>query len=185
MTELLIGIGVVVVLVVLIYNGLVGARNEVTNVMGSVDATLKKRFDLIPNLVATVQQYALHEKSTLVELTGLRARAMSPGISSGEKMQLDQQLSGALRGLMVSVEGYPDLKANENFKHLQQTLHETEEQIMAARRAYNAAVTHYNNKVQFFPGSIFASVFNFRPEAVLRTAEAEKGNVNVKNLFKS
>jgi LemA protein len=132
-----------------------------------------------------VQEYAAHEKATLTELTALRTKAMTPGLSPGEKLQVEQQLSSALRGLMVQVEGYPDLKANSNFLHLQQSLHETEEQIMAARRAYNAAVTHYNNRVQGFPGSIFAAMFGFRPENVLRTAEAEKGNVNVKNLFRT
>lgn len=185
MVPILAVIGVFIIFVILTYNGMIAARNEVKNVMGSVDAALKKRFDLIPNLVATVQQYAAHEKTLLNDLTALRARAMNPASSPGDRMQLDTQLNSMLKGLMVSVEGYPDLKANTNFVHLQQTLHETEEQILASRRAYNAAVTHYNNKVQMFPGSLFASIFNFGPAEVLRTPEPERANVNVRDLFKS
>jgi LemA protein len=151
-----ITIGIVAVFVlffIVTYNSLVGKKNQVENAFASIDAMLKKRYDLIPNLVATVKQYAKHESGTLTEITELRAKAMSGGLSSDEQVQVNNQITKAMGGIMVAVENYPELKANENFLQLQRSLNEIEEQISAARRAYNASVTDFNNAIEMFPSS--------------------------------
>ena len=115
------------------------------NAFGSMDVMLKKRYDLIPNLVATVQQYMQHEAGVLKEVTELRARELSGPMASDDAVALNNQIGKALSGIMVAVENYPDLKASENFQQLQQSLNEVEEQISASRRTFNASVTDYNN----------------------------------------
>lgn len=168
---------------IVLYNGLIRKKNEVDNAFGGIDVQLKKRYDLIPNLVATVQQYATHEKDLLQRVTELRAQTLSNQLSTNEKVALDNQMSGALRNLMVSVENYPDLKANENFLNLQRNLNEVESQISAARRAYNAAVTSFNNGIETFPGNLMAGMMGLSRKQVFETPMTERENVNVKNLF--
>jgi len=179
----LIAVGIVAVMVVGMYNMLVRKRNQVQNVFASVDAILKKRYDLIPNLVAAVQQYMKHEQETLTEVTRLRAQALSGGMSDKEKFEIDTRISQALRGIMVAVEKYPDLKANQNFMHLQQTLTEMEEQISAARRAYNATVTVYNNAVEMFPTNMIAKLFDFDRKAAFEIRPLERETADVHALF--
>jgi len=176
-------LGVIALALVLMYNTLISRKNQVENIFGSVDAVLKKRFDLIPNLISSVQQYMTHEKDLLEKITQWRSSAMKPDISDEQKIDLDNKMSGALGSIMVAVENYPDLKANENIMHLQRTLTEVEAQISAARRAYNQAVTDYNNSIEMFPTNIMANMMAFRRKAVFETAEAERKNVNVKELF--
>lgn len=180
---LLVIILFIVLLAVLLYNSLIRKKNEVDNAFGGIDVQLKKRYDLIPNLVATVQQYAAHEKEILQKVTELRAQALSGNLSNNEKVVVDNQMSGALRNLMVSVENYPELKANENFLHLQRNLNEVESQISAARRAYNAAVTNFNNGIETFPGNIMAGMMGLSRKQVFEIPDTERENVNVKNLF--
>jgi LemA protein len=182
MTALII-VGVVLLVLVLMYNALVGKKNQVENIFGSVDAVLKKRYDLIPNLVSSVQQYMAHEKSLLNNITELRSRAMRPGLSDHEKITLDKEITSTLGSIMVAVENYPDLKANENIMHLQRTLHEVEAQISAARRAYNQAVTDYNNAIEMIPTNFMASMMNYRRKEVFAIPETERQNVNVNDLF--
>jgi LemA protein len=186
--DLIVVIGIVALVLVLalflMYNTLVGRRNQVDNAFASIDALLKKRYDLIPNLVATVQQYATHERELLTSLTDIRARALAAAPSPDQRVQLDSQLSQALRQVMVVAENYPDLKASQNFVQLQGSLNEVEEQISAARRAYNAAVTSYNNSVQMMPTSLIAGMFNFAPRTLFEIPEAERQNVDVGALFK-
>lgn len=177
-------LGVIALSLVLMYNTLISRKNQVDNIFGSVDAVLKKRFDLIPNLVSSVQQYMSHEKELLEKITQWRSQAMKPNISDETKIELDQKMSSALGSIMVAVENYPDLKANENIMHLQRTLHEVEEQISAARRAYNQAVTDYNNSIEMFPTNIMANMMRYTRKAVFETAETERQNVDVKELFK-
>ncbi|ASB49837.1 LemA family protein [Alkalitalea saponilacus] len=182
----MIALAIIVVLaliVILIYNGLIRRRNEVDNAYGGMDVQLKKRYDLIPNLVSTVKQYVSHEKELLEKITELRARAVSGSLNNDEKVDLDNQISGTLKGIMVAVENYPDLKANENFLNLQRTLNEVESQISAARRAYNAAVTDYNNGIQTFPGNMMAGMMKMERKEVFLIPEVERQNVNVKDLF--
>jgi len=180
----LIAVGIAAVIIIGMYNALVRKRNQVQNVYASVDAILKKRYDLIPNLVAAVQQYMKHERETLTEVTRLRAKALSGGVSEQEKFEIDTRISEALRGIMVAVENYPDLKANQNFMHLQQTLTEMEEQISAARRAYNATVTVYNNTVEMFPTNVIARLFDFDRKPVFEIRPLERETADVHALFR-
>lgn len=185
-TGLIIILVVVLVLVLMIasmYNGLINKRNQVENVFGSMDAMLKKRYDLIPNLVASAKEYMKHEAGVLSRITELRTKAMEPNISSDEKVAINNELSKSLTGMRIAVENYPDLKANQNFLQLQGSLNEVEEQISAARRAFNATVTEYNNSVEMFPSNIMASIMGLKRKQVFVIEESERQNVNVKNLF--
>jgi LemA protein len=175
--------GVLSIIAILIYNSLIGKKNQVENIFAGVDTVLKKRFDLIPNLVASVSQYMEHEKSTLEKVTELRAQAMKPGISNEQKISLDAQLTSALGAINIAMEAYPDLKANENVMHLQRSLNEIEEQISAARRAYNQAVTDLNNAIEMFPTNIIAGWMNLQRKAVFEITVSERQNVDVCTLF--
>ena len=181
----LIVFGIVVVMAIVLYNSLVGKKNQVTNVFASIDALLKKRYDLIPNLVNTVKTYMQHERGLLTEITDARAKAVSGQLSDNEKVDLDNKISRAMGGIMVAVENYPDLKANQNFMQLQGSLNEIEEQISAARRAYNAAVTDYNNAIEMFPTNFVASMLKYSKKNVFEISEKERQNVDVGKLFKS
>ncbi|MDA3881558.1 MAG: LemA family protein [Prolixibacteraceae bacterium] len=187
MNTTLIIILAVVALVFLIfigmYNNLIRKRNEVDNAFGGMDVQLKKRYDLIPNIVATVKQYATHEKELLTKVTEMRAKATSGNLSSDEKVDLDNQISAGMKSIMVAVENYPDLKASENFLNLQRTLNEVESQISAARRTYNAVITDYNNAIQTFPSNIMAGMMSLQRKEVFVIPETERQNVDVKNLF--
>ncbi len=160
--------GVIAVVIVLwlvgSYNGLVRFRNEVKNAWSQIDVQLKRRHDLIPNLVETVKGYAGHEKSTLEEVIKARSQAVSAtGVQ--EQAQAEQQLSGALGRLMVVVEQYPDLKANQNFLALQEELTSTENKIGFARQYYNDQVMKYNTRIQSIPTNFVAGIFNFGEES--------------------
>lgn len=174
----------ILIYAVVTYNSLTRKRNDVENAFGAIDAMLKKRYDLIPNIVATVQQYAAHEKETLAEITGLRARNYS-SLTDGEKAEFDRSFTAASRNLFAVAENYPQLRASENFMQLQRSLNETEEQLSAARRTYNAAVTEYNNTVMSVPSNIIANIFSFTKKEVLTIPEAERATPDVKKLFQS
>lgn len=179
----LISLGILLVIGILIYNSLIGKKNQVENIFAGVDTILKKRFDLIPNLVASVERYMEHEKSTLEKVTELRAAAMKPGISDDQKIALDAKLTSALGAINLAMEAYPDLQANENVMHLQRSLNEIEEQISAARRAYNQAVTDLNNAIEMFPTNIVAGWMNLQRRAVFEITVTERQNVDVNALF--
>ena len=181
----LIVIGVITIAVILIYNSLVSKKNQVENIFASVDTQLKKRYDLIPNLVATVSKYMEHEKSLFTEVTKLRSEANKPNLSDSQKIKLDTKISSALGSIMIAVENYPDLKADKNVMHLQGTLNEVEEQISAARRAYNQAVTDYNNAIEMIPTNIMANFMRYRRKEVFEISNGERQNINVKELFNS
>jgi len=170
-------------LVAVLYNKLIRSKNQVENVFGALDALLKKRYDLIPNLVDVTKEYMKYEKETLVEITRLRTQAMSGNISDSEKMQINDKIGRLGRGLMIAVENYPNLKANESFAHLQSQWSEVEEQISAGRRAYNGAVTDYNNAIEMFPTNLMANAMNYQRKDVLETAEEERENISAKDLF--
>ncbi|MBW6488629.1 LemA family protein [Sulfurimonas sp.] len=174
---------ILALLLVLMYNSLVAKKNQVENIFASVDTILKKRYDLIPNLVATVSRYMEHEKSLLEEATKLRSEATKPNLSDAHKIALDAKITSALDSIMVAVEDYPELKANENVMHLQHTLHEVEEQISAARRAYNQSVTDYNNAIEMIPTNFMASLMSYQKKQVFEIVEGERKNVDVKELF--
>lgn len=185
MIPFLIIAGVLVLWLAISYNGLIAKRNEADKAFASIDTMAKKRYDLIPNLVATVQQYMQHERATLTEITEMRAKATSGNLSDDDKIALDSKITKAMSGIMVAVENYPDLKASTNFMQLQGSLNEVEEQLSAARRFYNAAVTTYNNAIQMVPTNIIASMFNFKGKKLFEITEQERQNVDVKSLFKS
>jgi len=176
---------VVIVLVVLLYNSLVGKKNQVINVFGTIDAMLKKRYDLLPKLITTVKTYMQHERALLEQITEMRAKAVSGGLSDDEKVDLDNKVTKALGGIMVAVENYPDLKANQNFLQLQGTMNEVEEQISAARRAYNAAVTDYNNAVEMFPTNMAASMMGYKLKKVFEISEEQRQDIDTDKLFKA
>lgn len=174
---------VFVISIVSMYNGLIRRRNEVDNAFGGMDVQLKKRYDLIPNLVSTVKQYAQHEKDLLTKVTEMRAKATSGKLSNDEKVALDNQISAGMKGIMVAVESYPDLKASANFMNLQRTLNEVESQISAARRTYNAVITMYNNGIQTFPRNIIARKMKMQTKHVFEIPEVERQNVDVNSMF--
>ena len=178
-------LGIILLIGIVLYNSLIGKKNQVANAFSSIDVMLKKRFDLLPNLVETVKQYMQHESATLTKIVELRSRANAGNLSTNEKIELDKQVSSGVRGLMLSVEAYPDLKANQNFINLQSTWTESEEQIAAARRTYNASVTDYNDAIMMFPGSVVAGMLSYQPIAVLANTEEERKNVSAKDLFNS
>lgn len=177
-------IGIIVVYVASVYNSLTRRSNNVDNAFGSIDAMLKKRFDLIPNLVASVQQYAKHEETIFSKVVEMRNRSYGD-LSTEDKASFDQAFTQASRRFFAVAENYPDLKASENFVHLQRSLNDVEEQLSAARRTYNANVTDFNNMVMTFPSNLLAGMFNFSKKPVLSIPEEERANVNVKELFHS
>lgn len=183
-----IAIGILVAAVLIIaflYNSLVGKKNQVTNVFGTIDALLKKRYDLLPKLITTVKAYMKHERALLERITEMRAKAVSGRLSDDEKVELDNKVTKALGGIMVAVENYPDLKANQNFLQLQAAMNEVEEQISAARRAYNATVTDYNNAVEMFPTNLVAGMISYRLKKVFEIAEKERQDIDAEKLFSS
>jgi len=170
---------------IILSNTLTYRRNQADNAFASVDVYLKKRFDLIPNLVAAVQQYMGHEKSVLTEITALRTEAMKGGLSGEEIIEINNRMNSALRSINVVMENYPELKSNTNILQLQASLNEVEEQLSAARRTYNAAVLSFNNGVQLFPSNVIATIRGLRTRSYLETPEPERNNVDVRELFNS
>ena len=150
----------IVIIAIFLFNGLVRSRNQVDEAWSDIEVQLKRRYDLIPNLVNTVKGYAAHESGVFEKVTAARAAAMGAG-SMAEKLKDENMLSGALKSLFAVAEAYPDLKANQNFLQLQNDLTDTEDKIQAARRFYNGNVRDFNTKIQTFPGNIFASMFGF------------------------
>ena len=162
-----------------IYNKLVNARNKVENQFSQVDIQLKRRADLIPNLIETVKGYAKHEKETLNEVVEARNKAINAG-SVNEKIDANNALTGALNKLFALAESYPDLKANENFMSLQADLKDTEDKITYARQFYNDSAMNFNNLVQMFPSNIIAGIFGFRKFEYFKIDEKEKETPKVK-----
>ena len=179
-------IGIIIGVVVLIalyfgstYNALVKLRNMVKDQWSQIDVLLKRRADLIPNLVETVKGYAKHESETLEAVINARNKAVSAK-GAEEEMKANGELSGALSKLFALAESYPDLKANTNFLDLQNNLKDTEDKISYARQFYNDAVLKYKNKLEVFPSNIVAGMFGFKPEPFFEATEAEKENPQVK-----
>lgn len=177
-------VAVLVLIVISMYNSLVKKKNQVENAFSTIDVMLKQRFDLIPNLVSSVQQYAKHEAETFSAITELRNKPYS-SLTESEKADFDKDFSKIRTQFFAVAEGYPELKASGNFLQLQRSLNETEEQLAAARRTFNASVTDYNNAVQSFPINLLAGMFGFTRKEVLTIPEAERATPNVKNLFNS
>lgn len=159
--------------VIAMYNGLIAMRNRVEEAWSDIDVQLKRRYDLIPNLVSTVKGYASHEKETLQNVTEARSQAMQAE-SPHDKAQAENFLSDTLKSLFAVSEAYPDLKANENFLELQRELTDTENKIQASRRFYNGNVRDYNTKIETVPTNIVANTFNFEQREFFELAEDEQ-----------
>lgn len=169
---------VLVIWAVAIYNGLVRLKNRVDEAWSDIDVQLKRRYDLIPNLVNTVKGYAAHEKEVFEKVTEARTRAMGAQ-SAGDKAQAENALSQTLKSLFAVAENYPDLKANQNFLELQRELTDTEDKIQAARRFYNGNVRDFNTKIQVFPNNVFAGMLGFTSREFFEAGEGEKEPVKV------
>lgn len=168
-----------IVWMIITYNNLVRLRNRVKDQWSQVDVQLKKRFDLIPNLVETVKGYAQHEKETLNSVIEARNAALSAKMPQDE-MNADHQLTGALNKLFALGEAYPELKADKNFKALQDNLKDVEDKISYARQFYNDTVLTYQNAIETFPAVLVAGLLGFKAEKFFEANETEKENVNVK-----
>jgi len=179
---------VIVVIIVLIigsiigiYNGLVTSRQRVKNAWSQIDVQLQRRFDLIPNLVETVKGYMHHEQDTLTKVAELRS-SWANASTVGEKAEVSNELSGALKSLFAVAENYPELKANENFTQLQGELANTENKISFSRQFYNDTATIYNTKLEVFPSNLIAGSFGFKPEELFNV-DSEEAKKNVKVDF--
>lgn len=161
-----------------LYNNFVKLNNKVKEAFSTMDVYLKKRWDLIPNIVETVKGYAKHEKDTLEEVVELRNSTYDK-MSDDEKIKTNEQLSSSISKIMVLAEAYPDLKANENFKNLSKELSKVEDDIANSRKYYNGVVRIYNNKVEMFPSNIFARLFGYKSKSMFEASASERENVKV------
>ncbi|MGC2209682.1 MAG: LemA family protein [Candidatus Korobacteraceae bacterium] len=179
MIPLLVFVAILVVIGLIVagmYNGLVQLRVRADNSWSDIDVQLKRRHDLIPNLVETVKGYATHEKSTFEDVAKYRSAAMA-ATSAADRAQAEGQLTQALRGLLAVAEAYPELKANTQFQSLQQSLAELEDALQNSRRYYNAVVRDLNTKIQSFPSNIIAGMFNFQQRQFFEIADATERTV--------
>ncbi len=183
----LIIIGVILVIIgylVSKYNSLIILSKRVDKAFASIDVQLKKRYDLIPNLVSSVKEYMTHEKELLENISALRSKALSKDLTTGEKIKIDQKMTSMLSALNVQFERYPEIKANENIMHLQSSLSQIEESIANSRNYYNDEVTNYNTKILVFPDLLIAKLFGFKAKELYEASEEERENVDVSELFK-
>ena len=184
-TTMIILVVIIIILLAIVlylisgYNGLVNARNRVKNSYSQIDVQLKRRNDLIPNLVETVKGYSLHENNVLEKITSARSGYMNAQ-TAGEKMEADNQLTSTLKTLFAVAENYPELKANTNFADLSEELRNTENKISFSRQFYNDTVLNYNNLREQFPSNIIAKLFNFGKIEFFKTEDKEKEVPNVK-----
>lgn len=174
----LLAVGLIAVLIAALYNSLVRLKNKVNEAWADIDTQLKRRYDLIPNLVETVKGYATHESETLEKVVQARNAALN-ATSMQEKEQAENMLTGALKSIFALAEQYPDLKANQNFMELQSTLKEIEDHIQMSRRYYNATVRDFNTKIEVFPNNLLAKPLGFTQREFFEATEEEKGNVKV------
>lgn len=174
----LIVVAVLAVFVIAIYNSLITLKNRVDEAWSDIDVQLKRRYDLIPNLISTVKGYATHEKELFEKVTAARTAAMGAQ-TPAQKEQAENMLSGTLKSLFAVSENYPDLKANQNFLELQRELTDTEDKIQASRRFYNGNVRDFNTKIETFPSNIIAGLLNFTKREFFAAEEAERENVKV------
>jgi len=171
-------IAIVGVYILAVYNGLITTRNRVKESWSGIDVQLKRRTDLIPNLIEAVKGYAKHEKSVFENVTKARS-ALLGAKSAKDAAQADNILTGALKSLFAVAENYPDLRASENFKSLQDELSDTETKIAASRQFYNSNVLDFNTKIQVFPNSIIANLFRFEASEFFEAGEEDKKSVKV------
>ena len=170
---------VILIYAFILYNSFVNLNNKIKEAFSTMDVYLKKRWDLIPNLVETVKGYAKHEKDTLKEVIELRSGTYD-NMSSDEKIKKNEMLASKINRIMVLAEAYPELKASENFKNLSNELSKVEEDIANSRKYYNGVVRIYNNKVEMFPSNLFAKLFGYKSKNMFEATTEERVNVKVK-----
>ena len=175
---------IILLWLIVTYNKFIAKNNRLKQTESSISIMLKQRNDMIPNLVAAVQNYVGHENTTLTAIAELRAQIQQTN-NEHEQMQLGADLSKKLADIKVAVENYPELKADKQFLRLEESIEEMEYQLQAARRTFNAAAVDFNNYVQMFPSNMIASMKNYQPYELITIPEAEKANVDVHALFKS
>ncbi|MDE1856350.1 MAG: LemA family protein [Candidatus Micrarchaeota archaeon] len=168
---------IIVLAIIAIFNGFVSKRNRVQDAWAQIDVQLKRRYDLIPNLVATVKGYKEYEKGVLTQITKLRSSLINGSVQ--DKAQANNQFSSALKSIFAVAENYPDLKASQNFKELQDQLETTEDKIAFVRTSYNDYVLDYNNALQTFPGNVLSGIFHFTKADFFQAPEGEKQPVKV------
>jgi LemA protein len=162
------------------FNAIKSAQNQIQNALSSLDALLIKRHDLIPNLIVLLKQYMVHEKSTLEAITQLRQRPTTPPQAEYVK---DNELNQQIKGLLVQVENYPELKANQQFNNIHFSWNEAEEQIAAGRRFVSASITDFNNQISTFPGNVIANMMNLQFHQWQKASESQQQNINANDLF--
>jgi LemA protein len=172
-------LGLIALWAVMTYNGLITLKNRTDEAWSDIDVQLKRRYDLIPNLVETVKGYAAHESQTFEKVTQARTAAMAAQ-GAADRAVAENQLSQTLKSIFALSEAYPELKANQNFLQLQQDLTDTEDKIQAARRFYNGNVRDFNTKLQVFPTNLFGNLLGFKAREFFEIAEAEKATPQVK-----
>lgn len=176
---IVIAVIVIIVLYALItYNNFIKLKNMVKEAFATMDVYLKKRWDLIPNIVETVKGYTKHEENTLKEVVELRNSSYD-SMSDDEKVKANQRISKDINKIMLLAESYPDLKASTNFQDLSRELSKVEEDIANSRKYYNGAIEMFNNKVEMFPSNIFAKLFGYKPKEMFETDEQERENIKV------
>lgn len=177
---IIISIAVLFIIYIFVtYNSFVNLNNQVTEAFATMDVYLKKRWDLIPNIVETVKGYAKHESDTLESVIKLR-NGNYDNMSNNEKIDKNSKLTGEISKIMALVENYPDLKANEHFLDLQKSLAKVEDEIAQSRKYYNAVVRLFNNKVEMFPSNILANILNYKSKKMFEATDEERTNVKVK-----
>jgi len=182
-TNILIGIVIVIAIwAIAMYNKFIRLVNRTKEAWADIDVQLKRRYDLIPNLINTVKGYASHEEGTLTKVTEMRAKAMQGG-SPEERGKSENMLTGALKSIFALAENYPDLKANQNFLELQRELSDTENKIQAARRFYNGNVRDLNTGLEIFPGNIIGNIFNFKKQDFFELGESADAREPVEVKF--
>lgn len=167
---------------IIINNKIIAKKNQVAQAFGSIEIYLKKRFDLIPNLIAMLNKYLAHEKETLLKITELRS-TIEKASEANEKIKASNELTHLMSGFNITVENYPELKADQQFANIEFELSDIEDQISAARRAYNAAVTSYNNTIQMFPASIVAGLRKDKLGTLLEIPKSDQKEINVNQLL--
>lgn len=170
-------LGVIFLLIIVTYNNLVRLKNLVNSSFSSIDVILKKRYDIIPNLVETVKAYMNYEEKVLIEVTELRAKALDNSGSINDKIKLDKDISQDVNKIFALSENYPDLKVSENFLKLQSAIIDIEDELSAARRAFNAAATEYNINIKVFPNNMFSGMFGFSEVNLFETKD--KSNIKI------
>ncbi|WP_108423308.1 LemA family protein [Flagellimonas amoyensis] len=180
MTYAIIIFGALLLFTIFLFNNLIAKKNKVHEAYSSIDVMLKKRTDLIPRLVNTVKGYMEHERATLTEITQLREKVMAENVQPTARFNLESQLGTLLEKVQLRSEAYPDLKSNENFLMLQASLNEVEEQLSAARRAYNAAVNTFNNTLEMFPSNIMGKMMGYSQKELftIETEDKEAPHIN-------